>query len=135
MAKKIEVIVPFFVMEKGDIMTLNEDNTAYEIKYASEKHADNKIDSWSAYSAEYKISVDAVNNLIKDGFVKPIDEKESTAFVNVFDEIDALLSIYNTELAELPNTMKNQPACMKVEKETVLSNLIKVLNHLKALKK
>ena len=60
---------------------------------------------------------------------------EKGNFVNIFDQIDALIDSYTYELNTIDESMKDSPACMKVEKETVLRNMIKLLDHLKSLKK
>ena len=39
------------------------------------------------------------------------------------------------ELKNIDKDMKDQPTCLKVEKTTVLNNMIKLLNHLKGLKR
>ena len=42
---------------------------------------------------------------------------------------------YADALKNLDEDMKDQPTCLKVEKTTVLNNMIKLLNHLKGLKR
>jgi hypothetical protein len=46
-----------------------------------------------------------------------------------------MLEEYNEELGNIDDDMADEPACLKVEKETVLRNMIKVLEHLNSLKK
>lgn len=67
--------------------------------------------------------------------MKEIEEKQNAPFVNVFDEINTLMDTYQDELNKLDADMANMPACLKVEKETVLNNLITVLEHLNSLRK
>ena len=70
------------------------------------------------------------------GYLEEVNENENkTSFVNVFDEIDTLLEKYKKGMENLEEDMIGLPACVKVEKETVLSNLITLLEHLKSLKK
>ena len=56
-------------------------------------------------------------------------------FVNVFDEINGLIEKYEYDLANVDEELKNEPECVRLEKTTVLTNLLKVLNYLKDLKK
>ena len=72
--------------------------------------------------------------LLDNGYVEEVDEKKR--FVNIFDEIDNKLSEYNNELYSLKTKSdENTPQCLIVEKETVLRNMIKLLEYLKGLKK
>ena len=72
--------------------------------------------------------------LLDNGYVEEVDEKKR--FVNIFDEIDNKLSEYNEELYTLSNGYNDDtPQCLLVEKETVLRNMIKLLEYLKGLKK
>ena len=64
---------------------------------------------------------------------EPILEKKD--FVNVFEEIDSLLEDYTIDLGNLDEEMADMPACLKVERKTVLDNLVTLLTHLKSLKK
>ena len=74
--------------------------------------------------------------MVKNGILEdPFATKTNSSFVNVFDEIDDMLIKYNADLHNIDKDMKGQPECLKVEKPTVLSNLIKVLTHLKGLRK
>lgn len=133
MAKKLEVVIPFFIMEKGDVLTLSENGKEYTSSYSSEKHLDDNPNSWSKYSSEFTISVESAKSLINDGILKEVEPHKESGYKNVFVEIDELLNSYNNDLVNLHND--SQPACLIVEKETVLRNLIKVLTHLKSFKR
>lgn len=135
MAKKLEVLVPFFVMEKGDILTFSKEENAYVSKYNSEKRSDLNPNTWSSYSSTFQMSVESAKEMIKDGFLKEIKEEQNNNFVNVFDEIDKLIDMYTKELSTISEDMKDAPKCLEVEKNTVLTNLVTVLTHLKSLKK
>ena len=87
----------------------------------------------STYSAKFSISEGYAKELIQDGVLEDADDTK--AFVNVFDEIDSLTSRYENELKNVDKDMKDFPECMKVERTTVLNNLISVLDYLKGLKK
>jgi hypothetical protein len=63
------------------------------------------------------------------------ENEKNDKFVNVFDEIHDMLETYTEELSNIDEDMANQPACLKIEKETVLRNLINALSHLNSLKK
>ena len=130
------VVKPFFVMEAGDTFEKTGDGS-YASVYSSEySSADAEGgDVQSAYTSRYEISEGYAKSLLKDGFLKEVSQKESKNFVNVFDEIEKLKNLYNSELESLDEDYANAPSCLKVEKKTVLENLSKVLNHLSGLKK
>ena len=137
MAKVLRVIDPFFDMNVGDTFTLTEDGKFYVFEKNEEFHTANvgsDSDMTSSYKSCFKISQKWAKQLIEDGYLEEVDTKDNK-FVNVFDEIDKLLNEYNTELKNIPDTMKETPECLKVERTTVLSNIIKVLSYLKTLRK
>ena len=139
MAKVLRVIDPFFVMETGDTFEYSEDEKMYVSKKNEEFYkmdGENIDDIKSAYRSEFKISPEYAKALIKDGYLEEATEKENrTDFVNVFDEIDKLLNKYEDGLKTIEKDMAELPACVKVERESVLTNLITLLKHLKGLKK
>ena len=134
MENKYKVIKPFSYMEVGDEFELTEDGmyTCEATDGASAEDAEGGVyESYSSYS--YTVSPAVMDKLIKDGFVANA-AVENKKFVNVFDEIDRLQETYTRELASLEDEMKDAPACMKIEKQTVLENLNTLLEHLKTLK-
>lgn len=139
MSKILRVVEPFFVMEVGDTFELSADGKRYISEYNEEynKYDDDRV-SDSSYHSSFSISVDYAKELIEDGVLEEVvdkaDKKDSN-FVNVFDEIDNLLTKYNAQLETLDKDMVNSPQCLKVERKTVLSNMVKLLSHLKNLKK
>lgn len=136
MAKILEVITPFFTLEVGDRFELSKDGKNYiaESNEQFDRAGDNGESFVSSFESKLTVSTNFAESLVKEGFLKEVTEQETT-FVNVFDEIDSLLKDYENELAEVNKDKETIPACLKVEKTTVLSNLIKVLTHLKSLKK
>lgn len=136
MTKILKVIKPFFVMEDGDTFEYNADTEQYESVYNEEHNSSNEDNSTvvSSYNSVYKISKEYAKMLLDNGYVEEVDEKKR--FVNIFDEIDNKLSEYNNELYTLKTKAdENTPQCLLVEKETVLRNMIKLLEYLKGLKK
>lgn len=136
MTKILKVIKPFFVMENGDTFEYNEETNQYESVYNEEHNSSNEDNSTvvSSYNSVYRISKEYAKMLLDNGYVEEVDEKKR--FVNIFDEIDNKLSEYNNELYTLKtNADENTPQCLLVEKETVLRNMIKLLEYLKGLKK
>lgn len=140
MTKTLRVIEPFFVMELGDMFEYSEDSKMYvsvhnEDFYNNDNNS--SVDSIkSSYSSEFQISVDYAKTLIKEGYLEEVPEAEkSTNFVNIFDEIDNLLTKYKSGLKTIEKDMAELPACVKVERQTVLTNMITLLEHLKSLKK
>ncbi len=139
MTNTLKVVKPFLGFEVGDVLAYNADTNMYESEYNSEYRENDEDDSASViYNSTCKISSDYVQSLVEEGYLvnNSVDTKtQNTKFVNVFDEIDNMLASYNADLANIDADEKDTPECLKVEKRTVLSNLIKALNHLKELKK
>jgi hypothetical protein len=138
MSKILKVIKKFYLLEVGDTLELSEDGIEYTNVHNEElNESDEKGSDISArFTSTYSISTDYAKLLIEEGYLAPYDEPETQkGFVNVFDEIDTMLDTYNEELDNLDEDFADEPACLKVEKETVLRNMIKVLNHLNSLKK
>lgn len=136
MTKILKVIKPFFVMENGDTFEYNADTDQYESVYNEEHNSSNEDNSTvvSSYNSVYRISKEYAKMLLDNGYVEEVDKK--ARFVNIFDEIDNKLSEYNNELCSLKSKAdENTPQCLLVEKETVLRNMIKLLEYLKGLKK
>lgn len=136
MTKILKVIKPFFVMENGDTFEYNADTDQYESVYNEEHNSSNEDNSTvvSSYNSVYRISKEYAKMLLDNGYVEEVDEKKR--FVNIFDEIDNKLSEYNNELYTIKSKAdENTPQCLLVEKETVLRNMIKLLEYLKGLKK
>nr|DAE50346.1 MAG TPA: hypothetical protein [Bacteriophage sp.] len=136
MTKILKVVKPFFVMEEGDTFEYNEETAQYESVYNEEHNSSNEDNSTvvSSYNSVYRISKEYAKMLLDNGYVEEVDEKKR--FVNIFDEIDNKLSEYNNELYTLKTKAdENTPQCLLVEKETVLRNMIKLLEYLKGLKK
>lgn len=136
MSNILRVIDPFFITEVGDTFTLSEGGETYEFQKNEEFHkAGDSSDINSSYSATFKISADYAKQLIADGYLEEVSPKENKNFVNVFDEIEKLIVRYEEQLKNIDLDMANEPQCVKVEKTTVLTNILSVLNHLKTLRK
>lgn len=136
MTKILKVIKPFFVMENGDTFEYNADTDQYESVYNEDYNSSNEDNSTvvSSYNSVYRISKEYAKMLLDNGYVEEVDDKKR--FVNIFDEINNKLSEYNNELCVLKSKAdENTPQCLLVEKETVLINMIKLLEYLKGLKK
>lgn len=136
MTKILKVIKPFFVMENGDTFEYNADTDQYESVYNEEHNSSNEDNSTvvSSYNSVYRISKEYAKMLLDNGYVEEVDDKKR--FVNIFDEINNKLSEYNNGLYALKSKAdENTPQCLLVEKETVLRNMIKLLEYLKGLKK
>lgn len=138
MAKTLRVINPFFVMNTGDTFEYSEDAKMYISKYKEEFYKlDDNTDVneiKSSYNSEFHISTEYASSLIADGYLEEVNETDKP-FVNIFDEIDNLLNKYKKGLSTLDEDTMDLPACVKVERESVLTNLITLLEHLKSLKK
>lgn len=137
MAKTLTVIDPFFVMEVGDTFEWSEDDNMYVANHAEEFHKSDDSDSEirSTYQSNFAVSVDYAKELIADGYLEETSNEPKKAFTNVFDEINRLIDKYEGEKSNLQEDMANMPECLKVERATVLNNVLSVLDHLKELKK
>lgn len=139
MAKTLRVIDPFFVMELGDMFELDAESKMYvsvhkEDFYKLDDGSVNEIKS--SYNSEFSISPEYAKTLMDEGYLEEVDESESkNKFVNIFDEIDNLLTRYRNNLKTIEKDMADFPACVRVERESVLTNLCTLLEHLKSLKK
>ena len=136
MAKTLRVISDFLDMVPGDTFEYDENKGMYVAEHSEEFHRSDDSDSElrSIYSSSFAISEGYAKELIQDGVLEDTSD-DSKRFVNVFDEIDNLTSRYENELKNLSKDMKEFPECMKVERTTVLNNLLSVLDYLKGLKK
>lgn len=137
MAKTLRVIDPFFVMDLGDTFEYDEDVKMYVSKHKEEfyKTDDTSINEVkSSYNSEFHISTEYAKTLIEEGYLEEVNDTKST-FVNIFDEIDTLLNKYKKGLDTLEDDTADLPACVKVERQAVLTNLVTLLEHLKSLKK
>lgn len=138
MTKTLRVIEPFLIMETGDTFEYDETTKMYISKRSEEFYqADDKnSDIKSSYDSEFRISVEYAQELVNARILEEATELEpKPTFVNIFSEIDNLLNKYNSQLANLNAEMADMPECMKLERRTVLMNIITVLEHLKSLKK
>lgn len=139
MAKILRVIDPFFGMEAGDTFEYDEKSGMY-VYQRKEEYYENDDSSLkeikSIFSTNFQISADYAKNLVEEGYLEEVTElTDKTPFVNIFDEIDTLLDTYTAQLSNIDTEMKDIPACIKVERQTVLQNMITLLKHLKSLKK
>lgn len=138
MTKILKVIKPFFIMEVGDTFELSEDKEFYVSEYneGTSSTDDDNNTMKAEYTSKYTISLDYAKMLINEGFLEEVTQPTGKhEFVNVFDEINNLINQYKEDLSMLDETTKDQPACLKVERETVLRNLIKVLEYLLTLRR
>ena len=136
--RTLVVLKPFYMLEAGDILELNASGKEYVASYDEQmtNGIDDGAEIYGNYSSTFTISAEYADELIRDGYLgTEKEDKKDPKFVNVFNEIDALLGKYTNELDNIDEDYANMPQCMKVEKTTVLNNMITVLNHLKNLKK
>lgn len=140
MDKILKVIKPFYSLELDDTFELSADGKEYTNVHNAELNetTEENNDVTARFTSTYSISTDYAKMLIEEGYLAPINfdvTEDKKDFVNVFDEIKDMLEVYNEELDNLDDDYAEEPACLKVEKETVLRNMIKVLEHLNSLKK
>lgn len=137
MAKILRVVEPFLVVNLGDVFEYSNEEKMYVSKHNEEfyKADDTANDVKSSYTSEFKISVEYAKALVEEGYLEEATEVSDKSFVNIFDEIDSLLTKYKKGLETIEQDMADLPVCVKVERQTVLTNMITLLEHLKSLKK
>ena len=141
MAKILKVTKPFFVMEIGDTFEYDANTKQYKSCYKIEHNCSDQNNTTvvSTYNSVYTISEEYAKMLIDNGYVEEssidTESEKPTQFVNIFNEIDKLSSEYSKDLNDVDNEYKDMPECLKVEKVTVIKNLLKLLTYLKSLKK
>lgn len=137
MSKILRVIEPFIGADVDDTFVLSDDSKYYVAERNEEfRTAKDSGEIASIFNSTFKISPEWAKQLVEDGFLVEVeDSKQKASFVNVFDEIENLLKKYTYELHNLQKDMADAPECLKVERTTVLINIVNVLNHLKALRK
>ena len=135
MNKVLHVIAPFFTVEVGDTFEFDDNTNMYVSQRTEEFHKtdDSNSELRSTFNSNFAISADYAKELIADGYLEDVNGKK--VFMNVFDEIQRLSDKYSDELKNLNEDMAGMPECMKVERTTVLNNILSVLDHLKSLKK
>ena len=141
MAKILKVTKPFFVMEIGDTFEYDANTKQYKSVYNIEHNGSDEKSTTvvSTYNSVYTISEEYAKMLIENGYLEEsyidTETEKPTQFVNIFNEIDKLISEYSKDLDGIDNEYKDMPECLKVEKVTVIKNLLKLLTYLKSLKK
>ena len=141
MTKILKVTKPFFVMEIGDTFEYDANTKQYKSVYNIEHNGSDEKNTTvvSTYNSVYTISEDYAKMLIDNGYLEEsyidTESEKPTQFVNIFNEIDKLISEYSKDLDGIDNEYKDMPECLKVEKVTVIKNLLKLLTYLKSLKK
>jgi hypothetical protein len=140
MAKTLRVVEPFLVLMTGDMFEYDEETNMYVSQRKEEYYENGDSHSKqikSTFSTNFSISPEYAKDLINEGIIEEATETEQnkTPFVNIFDEIDTLLARYTEQLNDVEENSNDLPACMKIERETVLNNMITLLKHLKSLKK
>lgn len=137
---KLKVIKNFDQMEVGDIYQFSDEENGYVCEVnRDDSYMDARTGSKYSAKSSYKnvISANYAQKLIDNGYLEYIEQqpKKQEEYVNVFDEMETLRSKYIKDLAELDENYKDQPACVKLEAETVLTNMTKVLTYLLNLKR
>lgn len=141
MAKILKVTKPFFVMEIGDTFEYDANTKQYKSVYNIEHNGSDEKNTTvvSTYNSVYTISEEYAKMLIDNGYLEEsyiyTESEKPTQFINIFNEIDRLISEYSKDLDGIDNEYKDMPECLKVEKVTVIKNLLKLLTYLKSLKK
>lgn len=136
MAKTLLVVSPVFDLDEGDSFEYDDVAGMYVTERNQELHKsdDSNSEVRAIFNSSFAISADYAKELIRDGVLEEANN-DSKPFKNVFDEIEGLISKYENELKNLNEDMASFPECMKVERTTVLNNLLSMLDYLKGLKK
>ena len=144
MEKYLKVIKPFSLLDEDhefttdDVFEKNADGN-YECTTTNENNLeDTDISISKSEEITYEIGVECVKDLIDLGYLSDKNEDKKVdngSYVNIFDEIDKLRDSYTNNLKTIDDRHKDDPACLKTEDEAVTTNLIKLLDYLKSLKK
>lgn len=137
MNKTLQVQKDFDQAKVGDIYNLSEDGKSYVYESVEDNsyidaRTGSTISSKNSYRNE--ISEAYAEKLLSLGYLSPVEDKQKE-YKNVFHEMEHLRDTYIENLKNLDEDYKDQPACVKVEAETVLSNMIKLCDHLLSLQK
>ena len=110
---KLKLVKPLYYMEAGSIFEFKDGEYVCEIKNNVNDVITNDGKNTVEFSQRMSISEESAKNLIEKGFLKEVVSEDDSNFINVFDQIDKMLTMYKTEL----------------------KNLIKALTYLKNLKR
>lgn len=139
MDKNLKVIKNFDQMEVGDTYNLSDDGKTFICEINNDNsYVDVRTGATmqSKNSYKHEISTGYAEKLVDLGYLAPVTKKaDDTEYKNVFEEMKRLQGNYMDDLKSLDDKYKDQPACVKVEAETVLMNMIKLIDHLLSLKK
>lgn len=139
MIENLKVIKNFDQMEVGDIYNFSDEDNAYVCEINNDNSyvdARSGATMQSKNSYKHEISQAYAEKLIDLGYLVPVTKKtDSAEYKNVFSEMESLQNSYIEDLKNLDEKYKDQPACVKLEAETVLTNMIKLIDHLLSLKK
>ena len=121
------------LVEPEDIIEYDKDTNTYFIEKIRKSSYVQEGIPYNITSQTYiDITPGEVETLIKEGYLVSVEQDKP--HVNVFDRIKELSSIYSKELKTLDEDMTNAPACLKIERQTVLQNLLTVLQELASYK-
>lgn len=137
MNKTLQVQKDFDQARVGDIYNLSEDGKSYVYESVEDNsYVDARTGSTISSKNSYRneISEAYAEKLLSLGYLSAVEDKQKE-YKNVFHEMEHLRDTYIENLKNLDEDYKDQPACVKVEAETVLSNLIKLCDHLLSLQK
>lgn len=133
MKDRLKIVNDYFLgVKKGEMLNKTSDGS-YEFSRES-KTIHNGIQKKT--EVRVSISAEQAEDLIKKNILEEVDDdSNNNSHVNVFDEIERLIDVHKNELNSLDDKYKDSPLCMKVEAQTVLTNLIKILEYLFSLKR
>lgn len=137
MNKTLQVQKDFDQAKVGDIYNLSEDGKSYVYESVEDNsYVDARTGSTISSKNSYRneISEAYAEKLLSLGYLSTVEDKQKE-YKNVFHEMEHLRDTYIENLKNLDEDYKDQPACVKVEAETVLSNMIKLCDHLLSLQK
>lgn len=132
MNKYYRVVKAFAALEKGDILTYNEDSELYEFEYEDD----------STHRATYMDS-NTIDEFVDEGYLLCFSDEEdceccggcviASKLEKINELAEDLLKQYESDHNEVVEKYSNQeiPTCVKVEADTVYFNLTKVLNKIK----
>ena len=134
MDKVLKVKKSFLGVEVDDTFEYNKDENTYNCDKSNVYSYCGNNDCTIKSNYLVSISTNEANSFVEKGYLEPIKNDKNTEHVNVFDKIGTMIDAYVADLNNIDEDMKDSPECMKVEKRTVLENLVKTLWSLKQYK-
>lgn len=148
MEKVLKVIKPIriafgsddiYYISVGDELVRNTDGSySHNVSSKNEQFYENQSHV-TEFESSMKLDNEYIQDLIKSGYLAedtPVQVKNECKcnYSKLYNKIDELLAQYAKDIENIDKDLKDYPECCKLEKRTVLLNLINLLTELKSYK-